>query len=206
MMSEFIYQSPNSLPPSLCDEIIGLFENTQNKYDGCTLKGVLKHIKDTTDFIIPKNDATWHHIEKYLYSELSTNLLEYMDTINKKEEYNLKNNDNIIFKIFDNTIQHIDSFMVQKYEKGKGKYIYHNDFCMDIDKKRYRTITYLWYLNTVDEGGETEFCGDYKIKPEKGKLILFPASWCYPHRGKMPISDNKYILTGWFYMLSDPNS
>ena len=200
-MNEFIYNSKNSLPDTMCDEIIELFETSEGKYDGMTLSGVLKHLKDTTDFIIPKNNKIWHNIEQYLYNELSTKLLDYMDVVNKKEEYNLQNNSNITFKVFgDNTIQHIDSFMIQKYEKGAGKYIYHNDFLMDINKSRYRTITYLWYLNTIEEGGETEFFGNYKIKPEKGKLILFPASWCYPHRGKVPISDNKYIITGWFYI------
>jgi hypothetical protein len=50
-----------------------------------------------------------------------------------------------------------------------------------------------------EEGGETELCIDLKIKPEKGKLLIFPASWLYPHSGKMPISNDKYIVTGWIY-------
>ena len=57
-----------------------------------------------------------------------------------------------------------------------------------------------WYLNDVEDGGETEFCGDFTIRPEVGKLIFFPASWCYPHRGKMPISGDKYIITGWLHI------
>jgi hypothetical protein len=35
------------------------------------------------------------------------------------------------------------------------------------------------------------------IKPKSGKLLIFPACWTYPHRGTMPISDDKYIITGW---------
>ena len=35
------------------------------------------------------------------------------------------------------------------------------------------------------------------IKPEAGKLLLFPASWTFPHCGQMPISHDKYIITGW---------
>ena len=63
-----------------------------------------------------------------------------------------------------------------------------------------RIITFLWYLNTVEEGGETEFFnGRISIKPEKGKLLLFPSTWTYIHRGNMPISNDKYILTGWIY-------
>jgi hypothetical protein len=92
--------------------------------------------------------------------------------------------------------------MIQKYNKGIGKYVYHNDFQIEnnSDKYKYRVITFLWYLNTVDEGGETEFWDSYKIKPLSGKLLLFPANWCFQHRGIMPISDNKYIITGWLYL------
>jgi hypothetical protein len=90
--------------------------------------------------------------------------------------------------------------MIQKYDKLDGKYIYHDDSFIDFNKNRYRVFTYLWYLNTVTEGGETVFWDSYKIKPEAGKLVLFPACWTFPHTGKMPISDNKYIITGWVYV------
>ena len=75
-----------------------------------------------------------------------------------------------------------------------------DDFVIDEKKKKYRVITFIWYLNNVEEGGETEFWKDYNIKPTTGKLVLFPASWTFPHRGKMPISDDKYIITGWIYL------
>ena len=48
-------------------------------------------------------------------------------------------------------------------------------------------------------GGETEIWDSHKIKPECGKLLLFPSCWTFPHRGNVPISGNKYILTGWVY-------
>jgi hypothetical protein len=90
--------------------------------------------------------------------------------------------------------------MLQKYNKCKGRYVYHNDFTNEPEKNRYRVITFIWYLNDVTDGGETEFFGGkINIKPEKGKLVLFPASWAFPHRGKMPISNDKYIITNWFY-------
>ena len=91
--------------------------------------------------------------------------------------------------------------MVQRYNRNEGKYVYHNDFMIDHEKKQNRIITYLWYLNDVIEGGETTFhSGEIKINPEIGKLILFPACWSYPHCGKMPLSSSKYIITGWIYI------
>ena len=90
--------------------------------------------------------------------------------------------------------------MAQRYIRNEGRYVYHNDFSVDIKNKKNRVITYLWYLNDVEEGGETDFPDlNLMIKPETGKLVLFPASWDFPHCGKMPISSNKYIVTGWLY-------
>ena len=79
-----------------------------------------------------------------------------------------------------------------------GKFTYHND--LSIDTYGYRLVNYLWYLNDVEEGGETEFFGNYKIKPEKGKLVFFPSEWFFPHTGKIPISNDKYVIAGWMYV------
>jgi hypothetical protein len=102
--------------------------------------------------------------------------------------------------IFNNSINFFqyDFFIIQKYIKNEGIYTYHNDF--NYEPCRYRLITFIFYLNSIDHGGETEFKnGKYKIKPEQGKLLLFPASWTYPHCGKTPYSEDKYIITGWLY-------
>jgi hypothetical protein len=66
---------------------------------------------------------------------------------------------------------------------------------MDLEKRKYRVLVFLWYLNDVYEGSETDiFGGDILVKPEKGKLLLFPAQWCFPHCGRIPLSDDKILL------------
>jgi hypothetical protein len=205
MLTEFIYENNNSISKILCKEIIELYENPEiKKNKGVTLGGLNTNVKDTTDFVIPASingniNPTWEKIEKFLYKELNSNLKEYLKKINK-DSYKSENNNNIEASLFKNNILEVRSFMIQKYEKNIGKYVYHNDFQIESKTNKYRVITFLWYLNTVDEGGETEFWDSYKIKPIAGKLILFPSTWCFPHRGCVPISDNKYIITGWFYI------
>ena len=54
------------------------------------------------------------------------------------------------------------------------------------------------YLNDVEEGGETEFLyQQLKIKPSKGRVVIWPGSFTHLHRGNPPMS-TKYIATGWF--------
>jgi hypothetical protein len=202
-MNNYIYETDFSIPPELCDEIIQMYETEQTShFNGRTFSGVDKSIKNTTDMIIPhnldNNKEKWFEIENFLYKEIYANLLKYLNELSNKNSYKIQNNNNKEFRLLNGNL-HFDHFMIQKYNKNEGKYIYHDDFYSDHIKNRYRVITYIWYLNDVDDGGETEFWGEYKIKPKKGKLVFFPATWCFPHRGKMPISNDKYIITGWFY-------
>lgn len=194
-MEKLIAVYNNSIPNTLCDELIELFDNEKNKYHGLTLGGLRKDYKDTTDFPIPKEDEKWSNIINFLNKELTNKLGKYIES-NTKNKYT--NNYGVKFCLFENELS-IDSFIMKKYDRQQGKYVYHNDFDIKTNTNSYRLLTFLWYINTVEEGGETVFLDDFEIKPEKGKLVLFPSFWCFPHTGKMPISSNKYIITGWIY-------
>jgi hypothetical protein len=198
-MNQFIYEKENVLSKELCCEIIDKFDN-EYRYSGVTFQGVNKKIKNTSDYVINSNDEKWKIINETLHKELFENLKIYIDSINDKDNYNAKNNSNFQYLLLEKNLFLINNFMIQKYDKKIGKYVYHTDDSIDCKLKVKRVLTYLFYLNDVDEGGETEFFGgDFKVQPKAGKLIFFPSLWCYPHRGKMPISDNKYIITGWIY-------
>jgi hypothetical protein len=50
----------------------------------------------------------------------------------------------------------------------------------------------------VQEGGETEFLYQHmRVKPEQGTLVIWPAAFTHTHRGNPPLSNEKYIVTGW---------
>ena len=201
ILENFIYSNTNSMSGQLCDEIIQMYEEeSDGKYEGITASGLNKKIKKTMDFIINKSDSKWTKIHQFLEKELHKNVKIYIDELNKEEGYNTDQYSTNKYKILNYQAFSTNHFMIQRYIKNSGRYIYHEDFAVEWKEEKYRVITFLWYLNTLDEGGETEFWGNYRIRPEKGKLVLFPASWTFPHCGKMPISDNKYIITGWLYV------
>tara|TARA_Y100000591_G_C21739533_1_gene648593 strand:+ start:499 stop:1077 length:579 start_codon:yes stop_codon:yes gene_type:complete len=61
-----------------------------------------------------------------------------------------------------------------------------------------RKLVVQLYLNTVHEGGETEFLYmNKRVKAKQGRLIIFPAAFTHTHRGNPPIGQEKYILTTW---------
>lgn len=198
-LENYIYVNNNSLSKELCADIIQYFEEEPNKTGGVTAGGLNTNVKDTIDFQIPHKNVSskWNKIRVLLEKELTNNIQQYVknitDNISVQEE--LSSNK---YRVFNDAVT-FETMQMQRYTKSSGKYIFHNDFQAEFEKKQYRIITYLWYINTVDEGGETEIWNNYKVKPEAGKLILFPATWTYPHRGKVPISNDKYIITGWVY-------
>ena len=56
----------------------------------------------------------------------------------------------------------------------------------------------MYYLNNVNEGGETEFYHQkLKVKPTIGSLVIFPTFFTHLHKGNVPISNDKYILNFW---------
>ena len=69
-----------------------------------------------------------------------------------------------------------------------------------------RMLAWTIYLNDVKEGGETEFLyQSERVKPVKGRTVIFPAGFMHTHRGNPPISNEKYILTGWFCLRMTDN-
>ena len=63
-----------------------------------------------------------------------------------------------------------------------------------------RFLIFFWYLNDVEEGGETEFTNlNAKINPVTGRLLMFPPFWMFPHKGNKPISGPKYLLSSYLH-------
>lgn len=190
---ELIKVYDNVLDPQLCADIIRNFENETNKYPGITAAGHQPDIKKTTDFSLKLNPNTspeWQKIDAALYTALNTSLKRYVEDIHAYNEH----------YAWVETVSDT-GFLFQRYDQGSGYYQFHDDFNTLIDAEcvHYRRLTYLFYLNDVDEGGETQIWSHYKVQPRAGRLLFFPASWTYPHRGCVPLSADKYIATGWLY-------
>jgi hypothetical protein len=65
-----------------------------------------------------------------------------------------------------------------------------------------RVLALLFYLNDVEEGGETLFLTPQKmaVHPRKGSLLIFPTSPTHVHAGAPPISNDKYIVANFLTM------
>jgi hypothetical protein len=171
-----IFVFKNAIPDELCDSVIKMFEKSENKFIGKTTssKGNCEEqdFKNTIELII---DGEYMN---QLYAILN----KCTDKISDKYFY-LKQ-----------TPMLWSDLQMQKSEKGNGFFKPHVDAIYGRDLVR--ILAPIFYLNDVKEGGETSFpMHGIDIKPEKGTIVVFPATWNYWHEGKVPTSNDKYIIT-----------
>jgi len=92
-----------------------------------------------------------------------------------------------------NSTLNSDLVMKRYHRGGRQRFQLHFD---SIDHVANRYLVLLWYLNDVTVGGETGFAGlDLGIAPKAGRLLMFPPYWMYQHEGRVPVTEDKYILS-----------
>jgi hypothetical protein len=96
-----------------------------------------------------------------------------------------------------------DSHKFQKAEAQGGFYSWHHESAGKDGLNGTRAFVWMLYLNTVEQGGQTQFWQNpeniLEIKPEQGKFVFWPAGETHYHRSKPDLNETKYILTGWVH-------
>ena len=186
-LKDFIYIKENTISKNFCDHCIEKFENDDRKCIGVFNNGVSgvavvdKTVKQSTDLYI-SSESNWNEENLTFDKSLSEHYESY---VNKTFPEEYRNDFHARSK----------GFQIQRTEPGQF-YRYHSDAYRD------RLITFIWYLNDIIEDGYTEFEFGLKVQPRVGKILLFPATWQYLHRGYPPKSETKYLCTGWLYFAS----
>lgn len=180
--SNFIYTERNALPKSFCNNVIEKFEQDNRKRQGQVGDGVRLDIKRSSDLSISKLDD-WESYDQAFYKSLNIGLKKYNNFI--PEEY-IKNK--ALSELGNDT-----GYQIQRTQPG-DYYIWHHD------QTTTRLLTFIWYLNDIKDGGYTEFIDGTRIQPEAGKLVMFPATWDFLHRGVSPKTETKYLCTGWVHI------
>ena len=95
---------------------------------------------------------------------------------------------------------YFEEFRIKKYNPGKvDQFGLHTDVQDHMTAKRY--LAFLFYLNDDFVGGETDFpYNELTVTPETGKVLVFPPTWQYPHRG-LHVKDGspKYIMSTYLH-------
>ena len=198
----FIWTKDDVLSLDFCKDIIRRFEESDSpdKLQGTAGYSVNTQIKESLDLHI-SGKKEWKDVDAVLAETLYQAIIEYIYSLNQTlnlPKFSSKLLDfgiSVFINNGDYTV--FDSgYQIQRTSVGKG-YSWHDDFDLKgmngEDGPRY--LTFIWYLNTVDEGW-TQFHNGNQVAPKQGRLLLFPSSWTYIHQGYPP-KQTKYIITGW---------
>ncbi len=178
----FIYEVERALEPDVCREAIRRFEaHSHQQYPGRIGQTGLEaeSIKKSTDLRISGRDD-WRDIDGIL----SKSLVTMFNKLAGEFPFFAANS----FKDIGYNLQRTlpGEYYHWHVDGGPGPF-------------SARQLVAIWYLNDVPgPGGETEFpLQQCMIKPQEGKLLLFPPFWTHVHRGVVLEQGVKYIATTW---------
>lgn len=199
---DLVLELPNFVPESLCKKMVEFFESTPNKQAGTVLyagkQSVIPELKNSIECCICEKcmpEAEHEYLEVRKFIEHAIHLYE----LQLKNEYEYKQTKHTFEAILTCGI-YADNMMIQKQPRG-GKYAWHFDHSSGD-----HIAMMMIYLNTLepDEGGCTEFSNGRKVRPECGKVVIWPATWAYPHCGNEVKGDSKYTIVTSLYQKLGP--
>ena len=177
----FIFEKRNALTLDICNEMISRFEQyADEQYEGRLGQqaGKDRSIKKSTDLVV-SGKPHWQDIDRELFRSLGLAIQEFRET----------------YPFFKGPFKD-SGYAIQRTNPGEH---YHWHIDGGSHEFSQRQLVAVWYLNDVaGPGGETEFSyQDVRIRPEAGKLLLFPPFWTHEHRGTTLRQGVKYIATTW---------
>jgi hypothetical protein len=191
-INNFIGIYDNYITDQECNKAIQLYEN-QNKFNNTVNRigfeqSSILHKQDQQFFANSSNVDVWWENLKTMMHNYNLAFNHYSKNVGAREAFGNVEAFNFTCLKIQKTLP-TEGYHVWHLEHGKG---YENEA---------RAFVFSIYLNDVEDGGETEFLHFSKrVKPKKGRIVIWPASFPYVHRGNPPLSGEKYILTSWMML------
>lgn len=183
MLNDFIFIADDLLSSEECEEYIRLIEHY------------------VSNGLILKESESYHSRDHFT--------MNFNNDIN----YNILSGDNLSLKFLPLISESVNNYLKEFSVLGKEKLLIYDTKAKKIPigggfhdwhyensglQVSSRKLVIQLYLNTIDEGGETEFLYiNKRVKAKKGRLLIFPAAFTHTHRGNPPIGQDKYIVSTW---------
>jgi hypothetical protein len=188
-IKDFIGIYDNAYDQNFCRAVIDFFQNAQAAgycYTRVQENNTQKTIKDDTAVMMSEEKSYTLSATKELSKQFLDKFWIHFSEYAKNKYSALGDSSDLC----------IDELKIQKTEVGQGFHIWH--FEQGNRNTANRVCAFQLYLNDVDDGGETEFLYyPIRVKAKVGRLIVWPGSFTHTHRGNPPLTNTKYVITGW---------
>jgi len=185
------------------DSFIGVWDKLASQQQCERMCGMIDEMLSNTvnPFNTEVNDgeAPLLRVDECLYAEeLNPEVYRYFNHLLMQMIESYKKHYHTLSSISEFASTHV------KLQRTKPRGGYHKWHCeqVNVDTSR-RVMAWMIYLNDMPEGeAETEFLWQgVKLQPKAGRGCIWPAAWTHVHRGNTVYTQNKYIATGWFYLI-----
>lgn len=184
-LEEYVREYVDLVPYTFCNHIINTFEVEDEK-----LEVDREHRPKWQEFNISQRyntDQQWGEIQNQIQKYFIDAVKLYMDDLQCGYDFPAK--------------YCFEEYRIKKYRMHTDDQFMDHVDVQDYQSAR-RFLVVMLYLNSVETGGETHFpLLDKTIKPETGKILVFPSTWQWRHAGRPVISNNKYILGSYLHYL-----
>jgi prolyl 4-hydroxylase len=168
-----------ALSHEICERLIAAFEQTEGQ-----------QVRREPGWRDGLNESAWTELDLTPLADDALKGFFFGQVQHYLEQYNAA----LRFSMPVPTTTRLAPLRVKRYRSmADDKFQLHFD---SINEVADRFLVYLWYLNDVEEGGETEFPDqNLRVRARAGRLLMFPPYWMFQHAGLPPHSGDKYILS-----------
>lgn len=189
--NDFIAVWENFVPAAFCDQLVEYGESFINEVNGHTIAASDVDIMEGSDMYggnIKRDDTAF--LVNYASDKWATQINQFLKACAQHYVSKYSQLKSVPMTSMD--------IKFQKTAPGGGYHLWHYENAASGFAQR--ELTWMIYLNDIDDGGETEFLYQKRrIKPQKGTVVIFPAGMTHVHKGNLVMGDrDKYIVTGWY--------
>tara|TARA_B100000212_G_C27161980_1_gene442156 strand:+ start:123 stop:701 length:579 start_codon:yes stop_codon:yes gene_type:complete len=181
-----IYEEKNALSEETCNDMISWFDN-KTLYGDTGMNYAKVDVQGRKD--ISLSECQQFGSFKPFYNQINSIIHKHM--VHYINEFN---------KGGGTGFYTITGYKFQKSVEGGGFTAWHSElpvFKPMWEKVRDRFGVWTFYLNDTDTGYTDFMHQKLSIKPETGKLVIWPAYFTHTHRANPDLKEDKYIMTGW---------
>ncbi len=181
-----IYEEKNALSEEICNDMISWFDN-KTLYGDTGMNYAKVDVQGRKD--ISLSECQQFGSFKPFYNQINSIIHKHM--VHYINEFN---------KGGGTGFYTITGYKFQKSVEGGGFTAWHSElpvFKPMWEKVRDRFGVWTFYLNDTDTGYTDFMHQKLSVKPETGKLVIWPAYFTHKHRANPDLKEDKYIITGW---------
>ena len=178
-LARYVRIFDDAMPPAQCAKMVESFEKLARLHSR-NGRGVMAQLKQSA------------------WTELNVSKVADADTLGNFRgaifEYLARDNQLLGLTLPVPARERIEDLRITRYfVEGGDQFQTHFD-SLDYTSNRY--LVFIWYLNDVTEGGETDFPDlGLRVDAKAGRLLMFPPYWMFQHAGLPPKSNDKYIIS-----------